>query len=304
MKSLSKKAKQYLLLSFGLSWGIAGIYYLFGGRLTSQTALIMLLFYMFMPMVSVIIMQKTVYKKPLKEPLHIFFRPNRYFFLSWILPFVIAIAGIGVSLLLPGISFSPGMEGMLEKYASILSPEDLALMKKQIAAAPFHPFWLAIIQGLVAAVTVNAVAAFGEELGWRSFLYNELKKYGFWYTSMVTGVIWGLWHAPIILQGYNYPDAPVLGVLLMIVFTLLYAPIFTYIRMKSGSVIAASILHGGINASAGLALLVTRGGNSLLTGSLGLSGFIVLGVINIILFFVVGKDKDTLSLRREGERAA
>lgn len=302
MKPLSKQAKQYISLSFGLSWGLAGMYYLTGGRLTSPGALIMMILYMFMPMVSAIILQKYVHKKTLKVPLKIYFKPNRYFFLAWVLPFVVAVAAIGVSLLFPGVSFSSGMEGMIEKYASILSPQDLAKMKEQIATSPIHPFWLAIIQGLIAAVTVNAVAAFGEELGWRSYLYNELKQYGFWYTSIFTGVIWGLWHAPIILQGYNYPDTPVLGVFIMTVFTVLYSPIFTYIRAKSGSVIAASILHGGINASAGLALLVTRGGNSLLLGSLGLSGFIVLAVINVILFVEMKKDKHTFLLKEVEKR--
>jgi len=110
-----------------------------------------------------------------------------------------------------------------------------------------------------------------------------------------------LWHAPIIIQGYNYPDTPVFGVVMMTVFTTLYAPIFTYIRLKSGSVIAASILHGGINASAGLALLVTRGGNSLLVGALGLSGFIVLALVNIVLFSIVKKDKNIISLKGAGE---
>lgn len=302
MKSLSKKAQQYLLLSFGLSWGIAGMYYLTGGRLTSPSALIMLLLYMFMPMVSAIILQKFVYKKPLKSPLHIFFKPNRYFLIALIAPFLIAVAGIGVSLLFPGVSYTSGMEGMIDKYAPILSPSELAKLKDQIATSPIHPFWLALIQGLVAAVTVNAVAAFGEELGWRSYLYNELKKYGFWYTSVFTGIIWGLWHAPIIVQGYNYPDAPVFGVFLMMIFTTLYAPIFTYIRLKSKSVIAASILHGGINASAGLALLVTRGGNSLLVGALGLSGLIVLGLIDLVLFTILKKDTQTLLLKEDGER--
>ncbi len=302
MKPLSKQAKQYIFLSFGLSWGISGIYYMAGGRLTSPSALFMLILYMFMPMVSAIILQKFVYKKPLKKPLHIFFKPNKYFFLAWILPFIVSIAAIGVSLLFPGISFSPGMEGMIAKYSSILSPSDLAKMKEQIASSPIHPFWLAIIQGFVAAVTVNAVAAFGEELGWRSYLFNELKKHGFWYTSLFTGVVWGLWHAPIILQGYNYPDAPVLGVFLMILFTALYAPIFTYIRLKSRSVIAASILHGGINASAGLALLVTKGGNTLVLGALGLSGITVLAVIDLILFTILKKDNHDPLLKEEGER--
>ena len=35
---------------------------------------------------------------------------------------------------------------------------------------------------------------------------------GFLKTSVLTGFIWGVWHAPIILQGHNYPQHPVAGV--------------------------------------------------------------------------------------------
>lgn len=287
----NKRVQQFLLLSFGLSWGIAAIYYLAGGRLTSSSALLVLLLYMFMPMTAAIILQKFVYKESLKKPLGIFFRPNKYFVIAWLLPFVIAIGTLGIGLLIPGVEFSPGMEGLLETYGKALSPEDLELMKEQIVAAPIHPFWLALLQGMVAAITVNAIAAFGEELGWRGFLYKEIGESGFWQTSAFTGIVWGIWHAPIIIQGYNYPDAPILGVGMMTIFTLLYAPIFTFIRMKSGSVIAASILHGAINASAGLALLLLKGGNSLLVGSLGFSGFCMLLLVDIFLFFFIKKQK-------------
>ncbi|MFH1484694.1 MAG: CPBP family intramembrane glutamic endopeptidase, partial [Chloroflexota bacterium] len=140
------------------------------------------------------------------------------------------------------------------------------------------------IQGLVAGVTINAVAGFGEELGWRGFLQKELGFLGFWKSSAVIGVIWGVWHAPIILQGHNYPQHPQVGVLMMIVFTLLLSPIFSYARLKAKSVIAAAIIHGSLNGTVALSIMLIVGGDDLTVGVTGLAGFIVLALVNVALF--------------------
>ncbi len=50
---------------------------------------------------------------------------------------------------------------------------------------PVNPFWLAVIQGLVGGVTINAIAGFGEELGWRGLLSKELHPAGFWRSSLL-----------------------------------------------------------------------------------------------------------------------
>lgn len=157
-------------------------------------------------------------------------------------------------------------------------------MREQIAAMTVHPLWLGLAQGLVAGATVNAIAGFGEELGWRGFLLNELRHLGFWKSSAVIGSVWGLWHAPFILQGHNYPEHPVAGVFMMIVWCLLLAPILSYVRLKAKSVIAAAIFHGTINGTAGLAVMVIAGGSDLTAGVMGLPGFIVLAALNLFLF--------------------
>lgn len=110
--------------------------------------------------------------------------------------------------------------------------------------------------------------------------------------SLIIGIIWGIWHAPIILMGHNYPKYPIAGVFMMIAFCILFAPIFTLIREKSGSVIAASIFHGGNNALGGTAIMLLKGGNELLIGLTGLSGFTVLFVINISIYFVFGNKRN------------
>jgi len=243
--------------------------------------------YMFIPMIVAIIVQKVIYKEPLIKPLGISFNLNWWWLLAWLLPPVLAFMTLGLSLLFPGIEYSAEMTGILERFKDSMTPEQLNQMQSQIANFPIHPIWIALFQGLIAGITINAVAGFGEELGWRGFLYRELGSLGFWKSSALIGFIWGIWHAPLILQGHNYPEHPVAGVFMMIGWCLLLAPIFTFVRFKTKSVIAAAIIHGSLNASAGLAIMTVKGGNDLIVGLTGLAGFIVLAVINIGVFIYI-----------------
>ncbi len=284
MKRNTRKAVIFVVLTFLASWLIAALFYAAGGRLNSPMAFVVLLLYMFMPMTMAIIVQKVLYKEPLKQPLGISFRPNRWFLVAWLLPAVLAFATIGVSLLLPGVEYSPEMTGFFERIGSALTPEQLDEAKRQLAALPVHVIWLALVQGLIAGITINAVAGFGEELGWRGLLQKELGYLGFWKSSALIGLIWGVWHTPIIIQGYNYPQHPVAGVVMMTVWTVLLSPIFGYVRLKAKSVIAAAIIHGSLNATAGLSIMVIAGGSDLTVGITGLAGFIVLAVVNVAIF--------------------
>ena len=50
---------------------------------------------------------------------------------------------------------------------------------------------------------------------------------------LISLTIWGIWQAPAILQGHNYPDHPVLGVGMMIVFTVLTGMFFSWQHLKT-----------------------------------------------------------------------
>ncbi len=81
----------------------------------------------------------------------------------------------------------------------------------------------------VAGITIKSVAGFGEELGWRSFLVRQFRDMRFIKASLLTGIAWGFWHAPIILMGHNYPQFPVAGVFMMTMWCVLLSPLFLYI---------------------------------------------------------------------------
>ncbi len=287
MRLNARKILLFLGITFALDWLLAGLFAAFGGGLDNIAAarvfLLVGVLYMFMPMVSAILVQR-IYREPIKGPLGISFKLNKWWLVAWLLPPTIALLTFVVSLAFPDVHFSPDMSGILERFRALVPPDQLAEMQEMVSQAlPAHVILL-LVQALIAGATINAVAGFGEELGWRGFLLRELAPLGFWRSSIAIGLIWGIWHAPIILMGHNYPQHPRLGVLMMTVWTLLLSPVFSYIRLQAQSVIAAAILHGTLNATYGLAIVYVAGGSDLVVGLTGVAGFILLAIANVGMY--------------------
>lgn len=291
---MTQRAQQFLFLTFGLSWLLGILFYLFGGKWYTTSGVLVAVVYMFCPLVSVLIIEKILYRNSLKETCGVKFNFNIWFLVAWILPLVLSFASFGVASLFPGVEFSATMEGFFERLSKTLPEDQVQQMRQQLESFPVNPLLFWVMQSLLAGATINAIAAFGEEVGWRGFLYNELvKKYNFWQVSGLTGFIWGLWHAPLVLQGHNYPSNPVLGVVWMIIFCILYSPIFNFVREKSNSVLACSILHGTLNATYGFSVLFLKGGTEFTVGMLGIAGFIVLLIVDVIIYLIFKPRSDT-----------
>jgi len=277
----------FLLLTFGISFLLAGIFRLLNGDIhTGRAGFILLgVAYMFVPTVAVLIVKKLIYKEKIKSDLLVSFRFNRWFLVAWLIMPLISFCTVPVSVwLFSDVSYSPAMEGMISRYQEVMTSQQLGEMKESLENLPFNPVWLILFQALIAGITVNAIAGFGEELGWRGFLLREFSDMHFLKASVLIGFIWGIWHAPLILMGHNYPQHPQTGVLMMTVWCILLSGFFLYITIKSGSVIAASVMHGTLNAIAGIASMLVEGGNDLQVGVTGLAGFITLTFFLMLLF--------------------
>ncbi|MEM0463909.1 MAG: CPBP family intramembrane glutamic endopeptidase [Pyrobaculum sp.] len=123
------------------------------------------------------------------------------------------------------------------------------------------------------ALLVNTFVAFGEEYGWRGYLTPALaRRLGWAKASVAVGVLWGVWHAPVLLLGHNYfykfwPPS----VLLMAAFCAAASPFFTYVYLRHG-VWGAAASHGGVNAFAGLYYLLYPPEPVWLSNPAGLAG--------------------------------
>ena len=278
---MEKKSIQYIVLCCAVSWAIAGTVILLGLRVTQNFAYTIFgAFYMLLPAICAVILQLIRKEKPFSN-LGVSFHFNRWFLIAGIVPFIYSLAAMGVNLLFPNITFSASYEGFL----SILPAEQAELASRQLSKfPPIIFFLLQVVNAFVAGYTINAVFALGEELGWRGYLLKALKNKKLLPVSLIIGAVWGLWHFPLILIGHNYPQHPAAGVGMMMIFCILLSPLMIYIVIKSQSVITAAIFHGINNAIGKITVLYIVGGNDLINGLCGLSGFLTLLLVNIAFF--------------------
>jgi len=234
---------------------------------------------MFSPFIAALIVQGLIYRQPLAL-LGFSLKTNVWFLVALLLPMLVSVGAFGFALLMPGVRYSPDFGGMLARPWSLLTADQMALLLEELDTSPIHPFWLLVFDAVVYACTINTVLACGEEVGWRGLMQNELGGLGFWGSCLAIGAIWGVWHTPIILLGQNYPGHPYLGVFMMVVWCILLTPMHAYVRLRSGSVIAAAVAHGAVNASPLLAIALIDGGNEVTVGASGLAGFAALLVVN------------------------
>lgn len=150
---------------------------------------------------------------------------------------------------------------------------------------------ITVIQAVIAAITINAVMAFGEEAGWRGWLQNALEPLGRLRQVLLTGAIWGLWHAPLIAAGYNYGDSlpGFAAVLLFTIFCVAFGALLSWLSLRARSVLPAVFGHGFFNAiAAAPALLAATGDtwNPALAAPVGLPGILIFSVLAAVLLIL------------------
>lgn len=268
----------FTLLACGLAWLVVSPLWLSGEGLRHQFALPLMAAMMLTPALSALIVTRLISRPAGDMWTATGLRLGRgrgwgwHWLFAWTVPPLLVMAApfVGAALGLFPLDLSLStLRALLEQAGAL---EALGVM----------PLWvLAAVQigvGLVLAPVLNALPVFGEEWGWRGYLLPQLLPLGQWPALLISGVIWGLWHAPVILLGYNYPQHPQLGVLLMVGFCVIWGIIFGWSRLATGSVWPAVIGHGALNGMAGVTVLlaaVDQPFDTALAGITGLSGWIL-----------------------------
>src|SRR5690625_4755344 len=228
-----RKITTYVLWLYGLSFGISALFFLSGLGSNRILLFIFMTGYMLIPLITVLIVQKLIYKEAIARPLLLTRRPNWWWPFAMVLPLLFIGLTALVASLFPGVTLDLGMEN----YISTVDATTSATMNELFQKLPFHPLWLLAGQSLLGGITINAIFAFGEEIGWRGFLLREFQLLGFWKASLLIGLIWGVWHAPLILfAGHNYPSTPIFGVVLMVTFCVVLCTIFSFFFILSFSI--------------------------------------------------------------------
>lgn len=269
-----KRLVIYLSLTFGLTWGLlipAGFALGTFERGETSSALMMglIALSMFFPLVGALVANascKPEERIDLAVKLHV--KQNvRSYLMAWFMPAGLALLGCVLFFAVNPQWFDPTMQSYLVSTAASagLSPSELS------STMPPTPVVLGstIVFSLTVAPFINAIPAFGEELGWRGMLFPTLSELmSERSAALASGVIWGLWHAPAIAMGHNYgmgyAGFPLAGVLTMTLTCTAMACWLSLLRVSSGSVWPCALAHGAFNAVANVGLVFCACGQTLL----------------------------------------
>ena len=266
----------FLAFAFGIAWITGLIIYLTGGLVNSPvlfkgspiTLAVVLLAtaYMWAPALGNIFTRLLTREGFHDLALRPKFKRGWLFWLAaWFLPAILTILGMFVY-----FAFFPSQFD--SKFTTLQQLLDNATASTG-QAIPFTAqtyFLIQIAQAVVLSPILNLLAVFGEEFGWRAYLQPKLMPLGTVKALLVVGLIWGVWHWPVIFMGYeygfNYWGAPFVGPPLFLVFTVSVAILMGWLVLRAGSIWPSVIFHGAINGIAALGLIVTIGHPNMLLG--------------------------------------
>ena len=261
---MSTKEKQSLALYFLLAFGLAWLCQVYGSLLllrdgNAAVYRALLSVSMFCPLVAVLAAKRIV----LHQSTGIGWKvrgKRRYWLAAWFGPAVFTV----LAALLYFAVFSSRLDlsgsWLVTAYGGEMDAETL---RSQLGISNLSYLLQTGLFAITLAPPINMLFAVGEEAGWRGYMMPQLKeRFGLLNGRLLGGVIWGVWHWPIMLltgyeYGTNYLGAPVLGLVVWCVVCFALNTLLDWLYEKTGCIWVSAIAHGAFNAVAALFTVLT-----------------------------------------------
>ena len=281
---------KYIIYTFLLSWTAMIVLCLNAGALSLTVFRMLLMCIMFIPTLGAILSGhdlRTIGFKPS------FKGKIRYWVMAWFIAAPLTILGAVLFFV-----FFPKTFDLSGAY--FIASAGQEAFDEMLAAGIDYKTYVLIsgIQCLTIAPLFNIIPSAGEEVGWRGVMYPYLKeRFDKVMGRIIGGIIWGIWHWPlIILVGYEYGTeylgAPFTGVMVFCLVTVALGILMDYVYEKTSCIFAPALLHGAFNAWGTMPMAVTDPANV----RLYILGPLPVGLISVIPFVIVA-----LLLLRKGD---
>jgi membrane protease YdiL (CAAX protease family) len=169
-------------------------------------------------------------------------RGSKAIMLAVIFPTVVGLISYGIAWTTGLVHFSPHPIGLAARFVGSSTP-------------PVVVFMVNLALAVTIMTIFSASTAAGEEIGWRGYMLTRLIDAGVPRPVLVSGVIWGLWHVPLILGGvYLAGPSPGLSALLWMVVATSLSFVLARLRLETGSIWPAIALHAAWNSVIQVAL--------------------------------------------------
>ena len=262
---MTTKEKQgfglYFLFAFGLAWlcqVYASLLLIRDGNATAYQLLLAVS--MFCPLAAALLVNKAY----LHRPTGVIWKvqgKRRYWLGAWFGPAVFTV--LAAVLYFAVFPYRLDLSGswLVTAYGGEM---DAATLRSQLGVSNLSYILQTGLFAITLAPPINMLAAVGEEAGWRGYMMVCLKEqFGLLNARLLGGVIWGVWHWPIMLltgyeYGTNYLGAPVLGLVVWCVVCFALNTLLDILYEKTGCIWVPAIAHGAFNAVVGLFVVLTN----------------------------------------------
>ena len=292
------KLTKYLIWTFAIAYAVQIIAAYIYNRGNAQIGQLVLAAMMFVPTLGALLSGAGL--KDIGWNPH--FRINiKTILIAWFAPLIMSAVGAALYFLI----FQGHFDLSGQYVVAAVGEEALAQMLDKGLTYPLYVL-ITAVSCVTYAPLINTFIALGEEIGWRGFMYPQLKtRFGRKKGWVLGGAIWGAWHWPLIwLIGYEYGAAtgnhagyfgfPVSGMLLFCVITVALGILHDWLYEKSGTIWVPALFHGAFNAAATVPLTVCLGN----TGSARLLGPAPNGLVAGLPMLIIA----VLLLRRADDR--
>ncbi len=217
----------YLILAFGLAWPIWEAALALGVPRHGALFRLFILAGAFAPAVAALVVRGLVTREGFVDA-GLGLKPRKWLY------YVLALA----------VPLAAALVVMAAVPALGIAQPDFTLLDAQGSKAAALA---ATILRLSVLSLVSMPLLWGEEFGWRSYLQLRLFPSRPLFAAIATGIVWGVWHTPLLMLGTELPGHPRLILLLFPIGTVFYSIILGWLRLKSGSIWPSSLAHSAIN---------------------------------------------------------
>lgn len=225
--SIARKSFVFIGLTFAISWiplfpawreaiGFAPLFFLFG------------------PVIAAMVCTLLFERGRRLKALGLGFRPNIWWLVALLLPLALGLVAATANIVIAG-----------HDLLIAQSWQDALAKLGDIPQAHYLPnSWLLLPVCILLALLT-------EEPAWRGYLYYLWRDFGFWRSSIAVGLLWGIWHWPMLLLGVSGEQVGLWGLLEFSGVVVILAVYSTLIRDRAGSAIAVAVFHGAWNSVSG-----------------------------------------------------
>jgi membrane protease YdiL (CAAX protease family) len=214
----------FLLLSFGLTWGTEVVVWGMGYSLANP---LVQLSFAFFPAIAAIVVRAWVTREGFADAgMRLRVRGAWPYYLgAWLGPWVLAMATLGLAAALG------------------LCRVDLSRIGEIVSGVPIP----VLVLMLLVIVPLLAPLYWGEEFGWTSYLRMRLMPERPVVSTVLTGLIWAVWHWPLAFLGYIEFSNTALGLTVWTLSFLVQEILLSFLWLRSRTIWTASVAHAGNN---------------------------------------------------------